>query len=226
MIDPGTAAIAAAGINAGSSLVGGYLDRKAGELSSGEKWINAFPIQAAVRDAKAAGLHPLFALGAGGISPSPRYIEGQSNTGTHLANAGAAIAQGVTNYANVKSQKPLAQANLRVLNSQADRNEAETAAILSKTAFDKEAANVNQDGLLSTAPTSNVVPSHRTIRDIDGTLRQIPNTEAGFELPEAVGAWELFRGSNTYKWIKKTFGFSDKTIRQKYFPGYQTGGKF
>lgn len=49
-------------------------------------------IQWRVEDAKAAGLHPLYAVGATGASYSPQaFIPGQSPTGDHYAQAGQAL---------------------------------------------------------------------------------------------------------------------------------------
>lgn len=66
----------ASGIGAGlSGLVSSLFGRK-------KKVVKGTPYQDAVKDAKAAGLHPLFALGAGGAGTPQFSISGQSQTGS------------------------------------------------------------------------------------------------------------------------------------------------
>ncbi len=79
--------IAAAGITAGAGFLGGLFDRSAqrkADRRAEERDDSRF--QRATADAKAAGLHPLFALGAAGAG-SPSFIAGQSQTGSALGDA-------------------------------------------------------------------------------------------------------------------------------------------
>lgn len=97
---------AAAGISAGAgSIISSGLSMLGGLFGSRNKGptqaeINAREdsrYQRASKDAKLAGLHPLFALGAGGAG-SPQFIAGQSETGSTLGDVLKGASRGVTNY--------------------------------------------------------------------------------------------------------------------------------
>lgn len=83
VIDPGTAAIAAGGISAGSDLLGGLMgssaSKKAAQFNADlQKEFAWNGIRWRVEDAKAAGIHPLYALGAQTTSFSPIPISTDS----------------------------------------------------------------------------------------------------------------------------------------------------
>jgi hypothetical protein len=84
-------------------------------------------IRGAVAGARAAGLHPLFALGAGGAGggSAPAFqISGQSPTGSHL-DRGAAMArilQASRQDDLAKQQKKMTQAEVDRLNSETEIN--------------------------------------------------------------------------------------------------------
>ncbi|AXL14886.1 hypothetical protein [Microviridae sp.] len=72
-------------------------------------------IQTKVADAKAAGLHPLFAMGASGYSPAATNQPspsppGQSQTGSFAKDALLAAGQGFQTYALLNAQKDLTEA--------------------------------------------------------------------------------------------------------------------
>lgn len=87
-------------ISAGANLIGGALNRRH-EKSMAENNANLqrdfaqMGIQWKVQDAKAAGLHPLAALGAQTITPSPSYVSGGS-FGNSVAAAGQDIGRAVS----------------------------------------------------------------------------------------------------------------------------------
>ena len=97
-------------------------------------------IQTRVKDAKAAGLHPLFALGGGaGGSSGVSFMSGQhptgSGIGSGLARAGQAISAGVSGHLSRKQRAaeqavraPLLAAQVRSANASAARDEAAAAA--------------------------------------------------------------------------------------------------
>lgn len=110
-------AIAAAGIAAGASIAGGIMGSRAQASASSQsrqfqadfaKWQLSHDrkkYRYAVEDAKAAGLHPLFALGTSpgftptataGAPPSGNYM------GEGVARAGEAISKGITGAATAK----------------------------------------------------------------------------------------------------------------------------
>lgn len=83
--------VAAAGITAGAGLLGGLFDRSSNKRASAAEIARLEAredsrFQRATVDAKAAGLHPLFALGAAGAG-SPSFMAGQSQTGSALGDA-------------------------------------------------------------------------------------------------------------------------------------------
>lgn len=94
-------------------------------------------IQWKARDATAAGLHPLFAMGAGTSNYSPQFIGGQHETGS-FRRAGT---RGL-NLVNL--------AQIKAINAQASRDEAAAALDLSRAARLDDRTNTTQDGELFT----------------------------------------------------------------------------
>lgn len=113
--------VSAALVGAGASFLGGIFDRSANRKSQAEAYArDDTKYQRAVKDAKAAGLHPLFALGAGGAG-SPSFMAGQSETGSALGDAVRGV--GSVGRAHFKSkipQNPLVQrlAELQIANAE------------------------------------------------------------------------------------------------------------
>jgi hypothetical protein len=95
-------------------------------------------IRRTVADAKAAGLHPLYALGAG-VTGSGGHIVGETPYIARQASEGATAKK----IANAQ----LREANARARLANAEADEIETAAVASKIALAKQAANAKQDGL-------------------------------------------------------------------------------
>lgn len=154
MVDPGTATIAAAGIGAATSLAGGFLgDDGSKEAADNQVRFAKKAIRWRVRDAKAAGLHPLYALGASTNAFSPSFIGGQSPQGTAIAEAGREISRGVKNY-------PLAASQANALNASANRDEAAATLDLSRAKEIQRRINETQDGpdFANPVPTGIVKP--------------------------------------------------------------------
>lgn len=91
--------VAAAGISAASSLAGGILGQMGNDKAARENWENQKAlaqqgIEWRVRDAKRAGIHPLYALGAPTFNASPTNIGG-SPLGEAIAQGGADISRAV-----------------------------------------------------------------------------------------------------------------------------------
>lgn len=109
-------------------------------------------IQYTVADAKKAGLHPLFALGAGSTSFSPTsYIPGQSETGSFASDAATAIgdwAEARQRSAERKEQRsaeePLKRAQLELLQAQKERTIAERDLAASQAARVAQSSNVTR----------------------------------------------------------------------------------
>lgn len=114
-------------ISAGANLLGGAIGGGGDGFDVSENLAyTRKKYKAAVQGAKAAGLHPLFALGAGGAGSPVTTIPGQSNTGSHIAEAGRMIGGAI-------SDKALKTANVRAVNAAASRDEALAAEALSRT---------------------------------------------------------------------------------------------
>lgn len=112
-----------------------------------------------VADAKKAGIHPLYALGAASNSNSPTMtMSGQSNTGSHMDQRPEYV------KSIGRSISSLDSAQSRALNASAMRDEAEAALTLSRMKREEAAGNVSQDGIAFTsqggpAGMVNTVPS-------------------------------------------------------------------
>ncbi|MBA7641602.1 hypothetical protein ES703_49287 [subsurface metagenome] len=124
-----------------------------------------------VADAKAAGLHPLFALGgtASGASPTP-FIPGQSRTGNQLgeglAAAGRQIARGGLVQAQIESYK-----------ASANRDNAQAAQTLSETKRAEQNA-LNIRGSWTGAPPAKTYPLPGQLQT---EWKQLPATQYGRE---------------------------------------------
>ena len=144
-------------------------------------------VQDRVADARKAGLHPLFALGYQGnvsfpssdYSGSPRYEIGQG-----LANMGRGM-EGMTRGRKEKAvQMRGAEATTR-------RLEAEAVIASVEAANAVEAANSTRPEPQSQVmETQEGVPHlyRRWYDNLTGEYVWLPNTEAGVEMPETVGA--------------------------------------
>lgn len=109
-------------------IIGGLFQRSANrENAQNQREFAQMGIQWRVADAKAAGLHPLYALGGGGATyqPSAQPLM----TGADVARAADSIGQLSTH-----------QAQLRVLEAQAEKDFALAAAARSETARSQQAA--------------------------------------------------------------------------------------
>jgi hypothetical protein len=141
-------------IGLGSSLLGGFLGNKSQKraISNSNYWNQQSldferekftrGIQTRVNDAKAAGIHPLYALGAPGAgSPSFTSGGGGNALGDGIANAGRAL-QPTRGKANPLQQE-LIRSQIATQNSQAAKNVAEA------TYYDAQ-AKLSQDRAMNT----------------------------------------------------------------------------
>lgn len=125
----------AAGLDAAAQLAGGIIQGASNKKEGKRAWrrtkvLNQNQIQWRVKDAQAAGVSPLVALGmnpAGQVMPNTGSAMGDA-----LANAGGAIAQGIRGHADAKRQAladQLAAAESKARTAEyvtaADRNRAE-----------------------------------------------------------------------------------------------------
>lgn len=96
-------------ISSGLNMLGGILGKsKPRGPSYQQQWDrDDSRIQRTAADAKAAGLHPLFALGASGAT-TPSFIAGQAETGSNLGDVLKSASQGVKDYSRATATNPLA----------------------------------------------------------------------------------------------------------------------
>jgi hypothetical protein len=112
---------------------------------------NKVAIRRQVKDAKAAGLHPLYALGHSQSTSPVSFIPGQTPQGNMAASglgaASAAIGSGVSQAGSQISAAfdPVRIAQANALNASATRDEAQAALALSQATRTAQEANVTQD---------------------------------------------------------------------------------
>lgn len=167
-------------IGAGASLIGGALsdrsNRKAAERTnetqeelhdqntalqrefaqSGVRW--------RVEDAKAAGLHPLFALSGSGATYSPQAMSlmtpDQSNLGRGLADAGQHVSRSIQAQ-QTQAQRAITQATLANLVAQTGKEDAMAAYYASEAARNRQSANISgvlPEGTVDVGPLVKNVP--------------------------------------------------------------------
>lgn len=100
--------VAAAAISGGAALLGGAMSahatRKSNELNAGlQREFAQHGIRWKVRDAKAAGLHPLYAMGA--VTPSAQASYQSASMGPSVAQAGREVAQGMRHERQARSER-------------------------------------------------------------------------------------------------------------------------
>lgn len=163
-------------IGAGGSLLGGLIGGSDAKKAVKKQWkyqkeFQKNKMQWAVQDAKAAGLHPLFALGAGGGGGSPSFsIPGQSAMGSAIGDAAAQIGQGVAARPS-EMAKQLQRAQIESINSQTRRNDAEAALALSQFRRFQQEANVSPS---VAAALVDAVDANRTMT---GKTRVVPSEQ-------------------------------------------------
>lgn len=113
----------------GSSLLSAWGAKKDRDLAKDQfNTTSKEFIQNRVADAKKAGIHPLYAIGASG-QPSPTvHISGQSSVGSHLGEGLQNAAETYTRNQRSKTtpgQAQLQTANVRAVNASAARDEAQ-----------------------------------------------------------------------------------------------------
>lgn len=148
-----------AGIGAGTDILGGQLaaaqNRQSQRFSADlQREFAQHGIQWRVEDAKRAGLHPLAALGMMPASASPMVIGDVAGEG--IAKAGQSIGSAVSQS---QDQKALTVANLRLLNSQSDKYDAEKASILFQLSEEKRKAMQSAPALgIRQETPGNIIP--------------------------------------------------------------------
>lgn len=213
--------VAASAISAGGSILGGLLgksdvstqgpwDRRPNKFEQ-EQWdfqkdLATRQTQIRVEDAKAAGIHPLYALGQSSSVSPVNVIPGQQTvTGSSL---GRGIAEAGRQVGNLVGQKALIASQIESNAASANRDNAAAALSMStlKRAEQEVPIRQDQDVMLENAMRQagfnsrphKTTPLERLHKQVYNPLTKkrewIPNQETGVELPEAYGALLLFEG--------------------------------
>ena len=223
-------AIIAAGAAIGGQLIAG----NRASSSSFEREREDLQLTRRVADAKSAGLHPLFALGAtGGYSRSSTGFSG-SHMGEGVARAGEAVAQGMRErtrgkVATATRAEGTAEHKLRLIKMQKEIQLDDAA--LMKAASDLKIA----EQALMSGPRGNIVgppgqvlgeapmdrpiistprqslPTWSEIRNPDGSVSRVLNPELGLD---EVGQFEFLR-QQAQEWMTDKLMQRRKLRRQK-----------
>lgn len=160
-----------------ASLIGGRKSSKAaGDAAMAnyiaQKEFAQNGIRWRVEDAKAAGLHPLFALSGGGATFSPSFTVGGEGAG--IADAGQHLGRAVT-AALQPSERALQAAQLRSLQAQANRDDAQAMLFASQAARARQEAN-------QSAPID-ITPGFQVDTEVAGQGLVFSDTGQGVPLP-------------------------------------------
>lgn len=155
-------------IGAGSSLIGGLLDRKAADKQyKQQKEFAQSGIQWKVKDAEKAGIHPLYALGANTVSYSPQQVGDNSSwLGDVGQNIGRAIDATRSNPAKAQALAQTA-AQIQLEGLQLD-NDIKRAQLSSSMALARQAGSAPGLPSVSTREALTGMPGQGDAPQIEG----------------------------------------------------------
>lgn len=111
-------------------------------------------IQRRVADARAAGIHPLYALGAS-VGASPTMSAGGSSTGGAVGEGIAEAGRAASGYAAAKLGREVASAQMLQARASAARDEAEAQLALSRAKrLEQDMTSRGHDGVAGVLPTT------------------------------------------------------------------------
>lgn len=157
------------GLGLAAEVGGAFLNYKSNKKAAKENaannaWSRDFAerqfrtgIQTRVADAKAAGVHPLYAIGAGGGGGGSPILN--ATTGSAPGDAMQALGRGLRNQPNA-TQSALEVATLRKINAEADLIESQARA--SATAVASQAAVAQPTAADPTMGSANILPAEVT----------------------------------------------------------------
>lgn len=171
----------AQGLGAIGSAFGGGSDQKIDYRGAkkGIRW--------RVRDAKAAGIHPLYALGAPGVGAG--ILKGQGPSGAQKAgDALQGLGRTATNYSQAAQAKAFNEANIQKVKAETDFINEQMEA----SRQHREAQNAHQ-GPAETSPALygpyNKMPSKKWVVNPDGTGYWINNPDTAMDISELAGGY-------------------------------------
>lgn len=171
---------AMAGANIGSSF-GGMFDEPGGEHPTGKplaiydqmrqqyEWQKEFAqsgVQWRVQDAKAAGLHPVFALGGGGAAYSGPTVAVEPSIGGSMSDMGQNLSRAAAAVSNYE-QRAVTQLQKDLLSAQIRKTNAEALAI---TGGARNRDQVGPGFPLPDAPSSSVLGSDMAVVEADKSV--------------------------------------------------------
>lgn len=169
-------------VSAGSSLLGGLFgDSSADKQNKMQMDLAKNSIKYRVEDAKNAGIHPLYALGAQGLNANTV----SSPMGQAVADAGTAISRGISN----SYEKELKTKNLENIQADIDLKRAQATGFIAEA---KRASNIAQS-----KPAGRTAPIAKYIQVRDprnGKLSWVANPDV-YELGEGLGTVETIRAN-------------------------------
>lgn len=166
-------AIALGGAQIGSNIAGGLLSASGSKKATKknihwqrEQLQNA--IQYRVADAKKAGIHPLYALGANIQSPSPIQAGGDE-LGRSVSDMGQGLGQLSQRYLT-QPERAIQQANIDVMQSEGEKNRA-MAQFYKSQAMNPQGSSAPA-ATFRTDPAGNVIPSAEPV--VEGQVQMQP----------------------------------------------------
>lgn len=205
-------------ISAGTSLLGGLFGKSeaAANRAAQEKYAKN-SIQWRVEDAKKAGIHPLAAIGATGAT----YTPVSSGFGDAVAQAGAALGEGVRRNGNAASKRAVAGLNARMTESAIEVNQAQRdlyrAQALNITAEARGKALNQVGGKITTKINPDEsTPEEITLRSSDGKNYKAVNPDGVVDLDELIAHYvqKMFRHPGGYSSAEKAQQRKEKFVRQ------------
>lgn len=149
-------------------------------------------------DSRAAGIHPLFGLGAQTIQPSPAYV-GADPGGAGLSSAGQSAIGAASQLAVIEGQK----LQNKALEAQIYRNTTEGLLADMQAAEVKSRINRENQPSAAEGTKENPYTLYNWYRDLDGSLVVLPHTDLGEIGENALGKYFTGRG-----WSKEGYGAS------------------
>lgn len=148
-----------------------------------------------VRDARKAGIHPLYAMGAPGVGSG---ILSGGSAGTDPGAAMQGVGNAMTTYQQARMQEKFNQANLEKIQAETDFiREQQAASRASRNA--QGLVHSSKSGDVYTYPAKGpykpqvIGPAFVDVVMPDGSTRTIGNQEVGLENPELMVPWFMFQ---------------------------------
>lgn len=183
-----------AAVSAGTSILGGLFGRKSQKKMQereyqAQKEFAQHGVRWRVEDAKAAGLHPLYALGAQLPSFSPSFASGEDPLASSIADAGQHVGRAIAAQQTAQ-EREAAQLQLEILKKNLEESDARILLLQSEAA--RNVQGWNEAGAF---PTDNfgVMPEGQAPQINRGMVEQIPSQVATSSANDiSVGAGELY----------------------------------